>query len=118
MAGVTSDNINKIQRGDTTSTLQAAWGPIVSANQPPFASSKPNSPRSLIDPLAQDLDHRSRRYLNYFASNVSAHTVTGDHRQFSFAHVKRLSTVIKFFKHLNNEGLDSEQHKLSGLPID
>ncbi|KAF5507251.1 hypothetical protein CGCA056_v013738 [Colletotrichum aenigma] len=27
-------------------------------------------------------------------------------------------TVIKFFKHLNNEGLDSEQHKLSGLPID
>ncbi|KAF4429054.1 hypothetical protein CFRS1_v007218 [Colletotrichum fructicola] len=41
-----------------------------------------------------------------------------DHRQFSFAHVKRLSTVIKFFKHLNNEGLDSEQHKLSGLPID
>ncbi|KAE9579814.1 hypothetical protein CGMCC3_g4375 [Colletotrichum fructicola] len=70
MAGVTSDNINKIQRGDTTSTLQAAWGPIVSANQPPFASSKPNSPRSLIDPLAQDLDHRSRRYLNYFASNV------------------------------------------------
>ncbi|KAH9225606.1 hypothetical protein K456DRAFT_1731680 [Colletotrichum gloeosporioides 23] len=70
MAGVTSDNINKIQRGDPTSTLQAAWGPIVSANQPQFASSKPNSPRSLIDPLAQDLDHRSRRYLNYFASDV------------------------------------------------
>lgn len=64
-SGVTSDNLNKIQRGDPTSTLQAAWGPIVSANQPPFASSKPNSPRSLIDPLAQDPDHRSRRYLNY-----------------------------------------------------
>ncbi|KAF4843947.1 Acriflavine sensitivity control protein acr-2 [Colletotrichum siamense] len=78
MAGVTSDNMNKIQREDTSSTLQAAWPPVVSANQLPFAISKPNSPRSLIDPLAQDLDYRSRRYLNYFASDVCRNFVLYD----------------------------------------
>ena len=69
MAGITSDDIRKMQKGDTTSTLQAPWLSIVSTRHPPFASSKPNSPRSLprslIDPLEQDLDYRSRRYLDY-----------------------------------------------------
>ncbi|KAH7274753.1 fungal-specific transcription factor domain-containing protein [Fusarium solani] len=82
LAGVTSDNINKIQKGDTTSTLQAPWPSIVSTRQPPFASSKPSSPRSLprslIDPLAQDLDSRSRRYLDYFASDVCRDLVLYD----------------------------------------
>ncbi|EEU40568.1 uncharacterized protein NECHADRAFT_34199 [Fusarium vanettenii 77-13-4] len=74
--------MNKIQKGDTTSTLQASWPSIVSTTQPPFASSKPNSPRplplSLIDPLAQDLDYRSRRYLDYFATDVCRDLVVYD----------------------------------------
>ncbi|KAK9235252.1 fungal-specific transcription factor domain-containing protein [Lipomyces kononenkoae] len=82
MAGFTSINIRKIQKGDTTSTLQAPWLSIASTRQPPFASSKPNSPRSLprslIDPLAQDLDYRSRRYLDYFASDVCRDLVLYD----------------------------------------
>ncbi|KAI8722962.1 hypothetical protein NCS52_00150800 [Fusarium sp. LHS14.1] len=78
MVGVTSDDMNKIQKRDKTSTLQAPWPSIVSTTQPLFASSKPNSPRSLTDPPAQDLDYRSRKYLDYFASDVCRDLVVYD----------------------------------------
>ncbi|EMT71467.1 hypothetical protein FOC4_g10009968 [Fusarium odoratissimum] len=65
MVGVTSDNIGKVQNGDTTATLQAPRPRILSTSQPSFTSSESNSPRSLTDPLVQDIDCRSRRYLDY-----------------------------------------------------
>ncbi|KAF5551635.1 fungal transcriptional regulatory [Fusarium mexicanum] len=70
MAGVTSDNMSKIQNGHTTATLQALRARVSSTTPPSFTSSESNSPRSLTDPLVQDLDCRSRRYLAYFASDV------------------------------------------------
>ncbi|RYC92486.1 hypothetical protein BFJ63_vAg4546 [Fusarium oxysporum f. sp. narcissi] len=78
MVGVTSDNIGKVQNGDTTATLQAPRPRILSTSQPSFTSSESNSPRSLTDPLVQDIDCRSRRYLDYFASDVCKDLVLYD----------------------------------------
>ncbi|KAF5988870.1 fungal transcriptional regulatory [Fusarium coicis] len=59
--------MSKIQNGDTNATLKAH---VLSTRLPSFTSSESSSPRSLMDPLVQDLDWRSRRYLGYFASDV------------------------------------------------
>lgn len=65
LVGVTSDNMSKIQNGDATATLQAPQARFLSSRLPSFTSSESNSPHSLTDPLMQDLDCRSRRYLDY-----------------------------------------------------
>ncbi|KXH37642.1 hypothetical protein CNYM01_08366 [Colletotrichum nymphaeae SA-01] len=82
LATVASDKIKQISERDTISTLQASWGSIESTRQLPSASSEPKSPhslpRSLLDPLAEGLDYRSRRYLAYFASNVCKDLVLYD----------------------------------------
>ncbi|KAI1064238.1 hypothetical protein LB506_007824 [Fusarium annulatum] len=70
LVGVTSDNMSKIQNGDATATLQAPQARFLSSRLPSFTSSELNSPHSLTDPLMQDLDCRSRRYLDYFANVV------------------------------------------------
>ncbi|KAF5680228.1 fungal transcriptional regulator [Fusarium denticulatum] len=70
MVGVTSDDMSKIQNRDTAATLQAPRARVLSTRLPSFTSSESSSPRSLTDPLVQDLDWISRRYLDYFASDV------------------------------------------------
>ncbi|KAF5646198.1 fungal transcriptional regulatory [Fusarium sp. NRRL 52700] len=70
MAGVTSDNMSKIQNGDTTTTLQAPHAHALSTTPLSFTSSESNSPHSLTHAFVQDLDCQSRRYLDYFASDV------------------------------------------------
>ncbi|RBR13585.1 hypothetical protein FVER53590_08546 [Fusarium verticillioides] len=62
--------MSKIQNGHTTGTLQAPLARALSTTPPAFTSSESNPPHSLTDPLVQDLDCRSRRYLAYFASDV------------------------------------------------
>lgn len=65
LVGVTSDKMSEIQNRDTTATLLATQTHVLSTRQPSFTSSESNSPRSLTDPLVQDLDYLSRRYLDY-----------------------------------------------------
>jgi hypothetical protein len=65
LVGVTSDSMSKIQNGDTTATIKAPRARVLSTRLPPLTSSESSSPRSLTDPLVQDLDWTSRRYLNY-----------------------------------------------------
>ncbi|KAG5820843.1 hypothetical protein H9Q74_000411 [Fusarium xylarioides] len=62
--------MSKIQNGDTAVNLQAPRARVLSTTSPSFTSSESTSPRSLTDPLVQDLDCRSWRYLDYFASDV------------------------------------------------
>ncbi|KAF5567028.1 fungal transcriptional regulatory [Fusarium napiforme] len=62
--------MSNIQNGDPSVTLQAPRARVLSKRPPSFTSSELSSPRSLTDPLLQDLDWRSRRYLDYFATDV------------------------------------------------
>lgn len=82
MVGVTSDSMLNIQKATTTSSLPAPSPAILSTEQAPLASSHSNSlrslPRLLEDPSAQDLDFRSRTYLDYFARVVCKDLVLYD----------------------------------------
>ncbi|PNP74219.1 hypothetical protein FNYG_12268 [Fusarium nygamai] len=62
--------MSQIQNGDTNANLQVPRARVLSTRLLSFTSSESSPPRSFTDPLVQDLDWRSVRYLDYFASDV------------------------------------------------
>ncbi|KAL0933709.1 uncharacterized protein CTRU02_210508 [Colletotrichum truncatum] len=127
MLGVTSDNIREVKKRDRPLTLQAPCLSIVPTRQPPFASPKPSSPRSLprslIDPPMQNLDYRSRRYMDYFAGavcrdlviyDVPKHNLFRDLIPIAHQHPVLMQTIIASSAlHLSNSSQQSSK-SLSG----